>query len=95
MEPDYREGDIVIFSPLLPTPSGADCFVRFERDAHTTFKRIYVEDGGRAIRLQPLNNAYGPQVVDREESPACTPRVTSCGRSIAKCRRYLPFCTRR
>jgi repressor LexA len=67
MEPDYREGDLVIFSPLLPTPSGADCFVRFERDAHTTFKRIYVDDDGRTIRLQPLNNAYGPQIVDREE----------------------------
>lgn len=66
MEPDYREGDIVVFAPQLPTPSGADCFVRFERDSHTTFKRIYIEDDGRSIRLQPLNNAYPPQVVDRE-----------------------------
>ncbi len=66
MEPDYREGDIVVFSPQLPTPSGTDCFVRFERDSHTTFKRIYVEADERSIRLQPLNNTYAPQVVDRE-----------------------------
>jgi phage repressor protein C with HTH and peptisase S24 domain len=66
MEPDYREGDLVVFAPQLPTPSGTDCFVRFERDHHTTFKRIYIEEDGRTIRLQPLNNAYPPQFVDRE-----------------------------
>jgi repressor LexA len=67
MEPDYREGDIVIFAPSLPTPSGIDCFVRLERDNQTTFKRIYVEDDGRTIRLQPLNNAYPPRAVDRQD----------------------------
>ena len=73
MEPEYHEGDIVIFSPQLPTPSGADCFVRLERDNQTTFKRIYFEDEGSnespsaMIRLQPLNNAYAPRLVHREE----------------------------
>jgi phage repressor protein C with HTH and peptisase S24 domain/DNA-binding XRE family transcriptional regulator len=66
MEPDYREGDIVVFAPQLPTPSGTDCFVRLERDNQTTFKRIYIEEDGRTIRLQPLNNAYTPQFIDRE-----------------------------
>lgn len=66
MEPDYRENDIVVFAPQLPTPSGTDCFVRLERDNQTTFKRIYLEDDGRTVRLQPLNNAYAPQSVDRE-----------------------------
>ena len=74
MEPEYHEGDIVIFSPQLPTPSGADCFVRLERDNQTTLKRIYFEDEGSnnespsgMIRLQPLNNAYAPRIVHREE----------------------------
>lgn len=66
MEPEYREGDIVVFSPQAPTPAGSDCFVRLERDNETTFKRIYFEEDGRTIRLQPLNNAYPPRFVDRE-----------------------------
>jgi repressor LexA len=67
MEPEYHQGDIVIFSPMLDTPPSSDCFVRLERDSQTTFKRIYFEDGGKAIRLQPLNNAYRSQIVPREE----------------------------
>jgi len=69
MEPGYREGEIVVFSPAMPTPSGSDCFVRLERDGETTFKRVYFEEGGAGlkIRLQPLNSTYPPQVVAREE----------------------------
>lgn len=67
MEPAYRQGDLVIFSPMLPTPSGSDCFVRLERDNETTFKRIYFEADDALIRLQPLNNAYAPRTVPRED----------------------------
>ncbi len=68
MEPRYHEGDIVVFSPDQPTPEGSDCFVRLERDAETTFKRIFFEGSDQSqIRLQPLNNSYDPQVVDRKE----------------------------
>lgn len=67
MAPDYREGEIVVFSPMLPTPHGSDCFVRLERDHETTFKRVYFEDGGKRIRLQPINPAYPPRVVARED----------------------------
>jgi SOS-response transcriptional repressor LexA len=67
MAPDYREGEIVVFSPQLPTPSGSDCFVRLERDHETTFKRVYVENKGKSIRLQPINPAYPPRVVARED----------------------------
>ena len=63
---DYREGDIVIFSPLAATQDGCDCFVRLEPDHECTFKRIYFEDGGR-IRLQPLNPRFASRIVDREE----------------------------
>lgn len=69
MEPEYQEGDVVVFSPLarFDTPHGADCFVRLERDAQTTFKRVYAEDDGRTLRLQPLNSAYPPAIVPRED----------------------------
>ena len=70
MEPAYREGDIVVFSPAREIQSGMDCFVRLEPDQETTFKRVYFEngsDGQEMIRIQPINNAYGPMIVDREQ----------------------------
>ena len=69
MEPMYREGDIVVFSPSRVVESGMDCFVRLEPDSETTFKRVYFEvgdDGAEMIRIQPINNAYGAMVVGRE-----------------------------
>ncbi len=69
MEPNYREGDIVIFSPAKALASGMDCFVRLEPDHQSTFKRVYFEtgeDGSELIRLQPLNNRYGPRTMPRE-----------------------------
>lgn len=68
MLPDYREGDIVVFSPSRAVRSGMDCFARLEPDAETTFKRVYFEgDPGRElIRLQPLNPAFAPRVLPRE-----------------------------
>lgn len=70
MMPDYREGDVIVFSPGKPVKSGSDCFVRLDRDAETTFKRVYFEmgEGGEElIRLQPINNAYSPKVFPRED----------------------------
>lgn len=73
MSPTYLQGDIVVFSPAASTPEGADCFVRFERNAETTFKRVYFErspGGDELIRLQPLNSAYPPRTVPREDVAA-------------------------
>lgn len=67
MQPEYYEGEIVVFSPALPTPAGCDCFVRLVRDNEVTFKRVYFDDEGETIRLQPLNSAYPPRSVDRED----------------------------
>lgn len=69
MLPDYREGDLVVFSPLADTTPGSDCFVRLERDDETTFKRVFFEtdEGGvEMIRLQPLNPKFPAKVVERE-----------------------------
>ena len=68
MEPVYREGDIVIFSPAQPPQHGDDCFVRFD-DGQTTFKRVFFEqDEDRGvIRLQPRNEKYPPRTLPAEE----------------------------
>ncbi|MBL9032083.1 MAG: LexA family transcriptional regulator [Phycisphaerae bacterium] len=69
MLPEYREGDVVVFSPTRPIRSGMDCFARIEPDHETTFKRVYLESGpggAEVIRLQPLNPAYAARVVERE-----------------------------
>lgn len=69
MQPDYREGDVVVFSPAAEVRSGVDCFARLEPDQETTFKRVYFEADGAGedlIRLQPLNARYPPRTVPRE-----------------------------
>jgi SOS-response transcriptional repressor LexA len=69
MLPDYREGDVVVFSPAREVKNGMDCFARLEPDHQSTFKRVYFEEapGGEVIRLQPLNPAYPARVIAREE----------------------------
>jgi phage repressor protein C with HTH and peptisase S24 domain len=74
MEPGYKEGDIVVFSPSLPARDGDDCFVRFEPGEGTTFKRIY-EDDKETVRLQPLNPTYRAQVCPREKITGVWPAL--------------------
>ncbi len=73
MEPNYREGDIVVFSPNTEPRNTDDCFVRFASDG-TTFKRFYL-DSDDQIRLQPLNNKYPAQTYKREDITGLWPAV--------------------
>lgn len=63
MEPKFREGDIVVFSPAAEVHSGDDCFIRFSEPHETTFKKVYFEQNNM-IRLQPRNEKYAPLIVD-------------------------------
>ncbi len=63
MEPKFREGDIVIFSPAAEVHNGDDCFVRFAMPHETTFKRVFFESDNK-IRLQPRNEKYSPTIID-------------------------------
>jgi len=63
MEPKFREGDIVIFSPAAEVHNGDDCFVRFSVPHETTFKRVFFESKNK-VRLQPRNEKYSPTIVD-------------------------------
>ncbi len=69
MQPKYRAGDIVIFSPAAEPRDGDDCFVRFE-EGQTTFKRVFFEtemgSGAAVVRLEPRNPKYSPQRVPAE-----------------------------
>ena len=74
MEPQYRQGDIVVISPGTPPRDGDDCFVRFHGDAGATFRRFY-RDNEQAVRLQPLNSKYPPGSFDRAAIGAVWPAV--------------------
>jgi repressor LexA len=63
MEPKFREGDIVVFSPAAEVHNGDDCFVRFSMPHETTFKRVFFEPENK-IRLQPRNEKHSPIIVD-------------------------------
>jgi phage repressor protein C with HTH and peptisase S24 domain len=63
MEPRFKEGDIVIFSPAAEVHNGDDCFVRFTAPHETTFKRVFFEPDNK-IRLQPRNENYPPVIVE-------------------------------
>lgn len=62
MEPEFRQGDIVIFSPAAPVQSGADCLIRLQNPYETTFKRVFF-DSKDQIRLQPRNEKHPPQII--------------------------------
>lgn len=79
MLPEYREGDIVIFSPARDAREGSDCFCRLEPDHESTFKRVFYErgtEGEEMIRLQPLNMRYAPRVLERERVAGLYPAVS-------------------
>jgi len=63
MEPRFRQGDIVVFSPAAEVHNGDDCFVRFAEPHETTFKRVFFEKRDK-IRLQPRNAKYSPTTVE-------------------------------
>jgi len=76
MEPKFREGDIVIFSPAAEVHNGDDCFVRFTMPHETTFKRVFFESDNK-IRLQPRNEKYSPTIVDGK-------RINGINRAVVK-----------
>ncbi len=74
MEPEYHEGDIVVFSPNAQVHAGDDCFIRFEADGGTTFKRFY-QDSQTTVRLQPLNSKYPAETYDAQKVTGLWPAV--------------------
>ena len=79
MEPKFKEGDIVVFSPQAQVNNGDDCFIRFSTPHETTFKRVYFAQNDM-LRLQPRNDKYPPQTVEAK-------RINGIYRAIAKVER--------
>jgi transcriptional regulator with XRE-family HTH domain/SOS-response transcriptional repressor LexA len=89
MEPVYREGDIVVFSPAKALVEaggaaglgargasgggGVDCFVRLEPDHESTFKRVYFERGAAGEELIRL------QPLNPKYPPRVVPREQVAG----------------
>jgi repressor LexA len=83
MAPDYRQGDIVVFSPALPARTGDDCLVRLD-DGRMTFHRVFFEtdaDDSPVVRLQPRNETHRPTVVSAD-------RIAAIHRAVFK---YQPI----
>jgi SOS-response transcriptional repressor LexA len=74
MQPDYREGDIIVFSPARTPVEGDDCFFRLMPDHHTTFKRLYFESE-QAVRMQPLNPRFPPRTLPLEACSGIYPAI--------------------
>ncbi len=70
MEPQFKEGDVLVISPEAAVKSGDDCFVKIASEDVSTLKRVYFEDGDE-IRLQPLNPKYASETYRRSEIAAC------------------------
>jgi len=76
MEPKFREGDIVVFSPAAEVHNGDDCFIRFTEPHETAFKRVFFEPNNE-VRLQPRNEKYSPIIIDGK-------RINGLYRAITK-----------
>jgi phage repressor protein C with HTH and peptisase S24 domain len=74
MEPQFLDGDTVVFAPNRSPRSGQPCFVRFAETHETTFKAFYIDPDGM-VRLQPLNPAYRSQRVLPEAISGLYPAV--------------------
>ena len=64
MEPDYLDGDIIIFQKQDDCENGDDCVVMVNGN-DGTFKRVFKNENG--IILQPLNNKYQPIIYSNEQ----------------------------
>ncbi|MHC4624685.1 MAG: XRE family transcriptional regulator [Planctomycetota bacterium] len=76
MEPRFREGDIVVFSPAAEVHNGDDCFIRFASPHETSFKRVFFEPDNK-VRLQPRNERYSPIIVEGK-------RINGLYRAVSK-----------
>lgn len=95
MEPLYKAGDIVVFSPSTPAQQGVDCFVRIRSGGagadevgaglECAFRRVYIdgeETSGADLSSDGRGLDSGSVVRLQPLNPAFTPRVVA-RRSIA------------
>jgi len=70
MEPEFREGDILVVNPNLEAKSGDYVIAKLTDENEATFKKLVIHpgEGGRSIIiLRPLNPAYQDIVITDPE----------------------------
>lgn len=72
MEPEYRDGDVIIVQQQEDCHSGDDCAVMVNGD-DATFKRVRLHESG--LTLQPLNNRYEPQYYSAQQVQSLPVRI--------------------
>lgn len=72
MEPEYRDGDIIIIEQQPTCNSGDDCVVMVNGD-DATFKRVKLSDKG--LTLLPLNPDYDPHFYTSAEIASLPVRI--------------------
>ena len=72
MEPEYRDGDVIIIQQQEECHSGDDCAVMVNGD-DATFKRVRLHESG--LTLQPLNNRYEPQYYSAQQVQSLPVRI--------------------
>jgi len=69
MEPDFREGDLIIVDPDTEAVSGSLVVARLNGNGEATFKK-FVRDGGK-VYLEPLNSRYQPIDITGKDVTIC------------------------
>ncbi len=64
MEPEYRQGDIIIVDPMAYCNSGDRCIVKVDDDI--SFKVLSERNG--AYHLKPLNPKYDERIIHKESA---------------------------
>ena len=72
MEPEYRDGDVLIIQQQDTCNSGDDCAVMVNGD-DATFKRVRLQENG--LTLQPLNPKYNPRFYSAQEVESLPVRI--------------------
>lgn len=84
MEPDYLDGDVIIFQKQDDCENGDDCVVMVNGN-DGTFKRVFKNENG--IILQPLNPTYSPMVYSNEEIEKLPVRILGVVEEIRRKKR--------
>lgn len=80
MEPEFKEGDIIIVRPDITAENGDYVIVKDNKKSEATFKQL--KRYGKTVVLHPLNPKYQDIVLDHDE------RYEIVGVVVSKEKRY-------
>lgn len=85
MEPQYNDGDVVVFLKTSDFASGQDCCIRIN-GSDATFKRVTIKENG--IMLTPLNldnsSGFMPVLYSKEEIASLPIEILGVAKKLIK-----------